>query len=328
MRKQVFGLVFMGLVLAACAGTTPEAKEAPGGVNLEPVTLDRGAEPRGPLRYMAKQDQNQKLLLRLSLGSFVETQLAYAEAELPIVDLIAAVGPSFRTEQPNIFGYPIRFEFVRIEGGEGLDEQTRGEVMAEMAHLTETSAVFEIDDRGITRKATVSISKKASPRMMTLLGNIRTTLLSAALPVEDVGIGARWQVDRVLEVGGMKVPQQVTYSLLGRDSEHLRIGVTVRQSAPPQQFALGAEGGDKLIVEAYEVSAVGVTLVDLREFAPLGELHGLSQIRGTYTTATASTPFLVNSDLMVQLAPLPAEAAVPAPAAATPAPAAAPVAVH
>jgi hypothetical protein len=104
----------------------------------------------------------------------------------------------------------------------------------------------------------------------------------------------------------------------------LRIGVTVRQSAAPQTFALGTTGAT-MAVEAYEVSAVGTTLVDLRNFAPFGEIHGLSQIRATIQHAGTSELLSVNSDLMVDLAPLPAATQVAAPAPAAPAPANPPV---
>jgi hypothetical protein len=322
MRQPLFALC---LLISACAGGTPEAKESPRGVGLEVVTIDQGAEPRGPLRYMGQPGETQRLQLRLSLSAFVATTVAFAEADLPVVNLVAVIGESFRGGAAGLLGYPISFEQIRIEGG-AIDDATRAALMTELAALTESSAVFEIDDRGITRKATATVAPNVSPRLLGLLGNIRTTLLAAALPVEDVGLGARWEVDRIMDVGGMKVPQKVTYTLLARDSEQLRIGVTVRQSATAQTFTLGAHG--KIAVEAYEVSVVGSTLVDLRHFAPIGEMHGISQMRATVQHGSATETVNVNSDLMIDLDPLPnapAQGAAqnPATPAPTPAPAAA-----
>jgi hypothetical protein len=321
MRKLVFALC---LLIPACAASTPEVKEAPFGLNLEVVTKSLGSEPRAPLRYMGRPGQTQRLLLRLSLSSFVSTSMAFADAQLPVVDLVAVVGESFRGTEPGTWGYPITFELIRIEEEDKLDEAARAVLMEELKRLNQVTAAYEIDDRGITRKASVSVPKKVSPRLLALLGNIRTTLLAAALPREDVGIGARWEVDRILSLGDLKVPQTVTYSLLARDSERVRIGVSVRQSAAPQQFPL--DEGVTLTVEAYEVSAVGTTLVDLRNFAPYGEMHGLSQMRARVSKGAEAEDISLDSDLMVTLAPLPAEAptqaAAPAPAPApTPAPA-------
>ena len=295
------------LLIAACAGNAPEIREAPSGVNLEVVLQEAGTEPRQPLRYRGVVGQTQRVLLRLSLASFVESRYAFTGAQVPVVELVTQVGQSFTGTEAGTVGYPIRFESIRIDDADGVDEATRAALTSELAPIAKTSAVFEIDDRGITRKASVTVPPEASPRLLALLGNIRTTLLSAALPTEPVGIGARWEVERIMTVGQLKVPQKVTYSLLGREQDRLRIGITVHQSAKPQVLPLG-DSGNTLNVESYEVSAVGTTLVDLHSFAPTGEVRGLSQMLATLHHGTADEQFSLNSDLLVQLTPLPTEA--------------------
>jgi hypothetical protein len=141
-----------------------------------------------------------------------------------------------------------------------------------------------------------------------MLGNVRTTLLAAALPKEAIGVGARWQAERIITVGGMKVPQTVTYTLLEREEDVLRLGISVHQSAKPQEFPMGMDG-TTMHIEAYEVNAVGTTVVDLHGFAPLSELHAVSQMRATVHRGTAVEPVAVNGDLKILIAPLPKDIA-------------------
>jgi hypothetical protein len=75
--------------------------------------------------------------------------------------------------------------------------------------------------------------------------------------------------------------------------------------------------GSKLTIEAYVVNAVGSTVVDLHGFAPLSEIHAVSQMRATMQRGGQIEPVAVNGDLTILIGPLP-EGVVPAqqPAAA------------
>ena len=304
------------LLLAACAGKTPKPNDAPAGLNQDVVLLDPGAEPRKQIRYHGASGRVDRLLLRISLANFIETRFAAAGGRAPLLDLVLHVGGSFRGSEEGLWGYPMRFDMIGLNGADELPAEARDALVAELAPIARTTAVFEIDDRGITRSANVSVPAEASPRLLTLLGNLRTTLLAAALPVEDIGIGARWQAQRLVTVNEMHVPQTVTYTLLGREEDVLRIGIALQQSATPQEIVLGIDGS-RLQVEAYEVSAVGTTLVDLHAFAPMAEVHGISQMRATVTRGGRAEPIAVSGDLTILIAPLP-EGVGAAPAAPGP----------
>jgi hypothetical protein len=310
------------LLLAACAGKTPKPNDAPAGLNQDVVLLDQGAEPRAKIRYHGASGRTDRLLLRISLANFIETRVGAAGGRAPLLDLVLHVGASFRGAEEGLWGYPMRFEMIGLTGAEELPAEARDALVAELVPITRTTAVFEIDDRGITRSANVSVPAEASPRLLTMLGNLRTTLLAAALPVEDVGIGARWQAQRMVTVNEMHVPQTVTYTLLGREEDVLRIGIALQQSAAPQEIVLGLDGS-RLMVEAYEVNAVGTTLVDLHAFAPMAEVHAVSQMRATVQRGGRSEPIGISGDLTILIAPLP-EGVGAAPSA--PAPDAAPAA--
>lgn len=301
MRTLPFILIAL---LTACAGNTPKPNDAPAGLNQEVQLLDKGAAPLKQLRYHGASGRTQRLLLRISLANFVETRFAAVGGRAPLLDLVMQAGATYRGQEEGVWGYPVHFEMIGVQGADQLPEESQRALASELAPIARATGVFEIDDRGITRSAKVNVPPEASPRLLALLGNLRTTLLAAALPREDVGIGARWQAERIVHVGELKVPQTVTYTLLGREEDVLRIGISLRQSATPQEFTLGLDGS-KLLIEAYEVNAVGSTVVDLHSFAPLSEVHAISQMRATLQRGGQVEPVAVNGDLTILIAPLP-----------------------
>jgi hypothetical protein len=311
MRRNFLTLL---VLLAACAGETPKVNDNRAGIDLDVKLLEPGSEPRSELRYQGVVGSTERLLLRLSLAGFLDTRVGSAAAVAPTLDLVLNVGPTTHNAEKSTWGYPVSFELIGVHGADQLSTQDQADLTALLEPITRAHGVFEIDDRGITRSADVSVPPEASPRLMTLLGNVRITLLSSALPKEAVGMGARWQTERVVKVGPMNVPQTVVYTLIAREGDVLKLGVSLRQSASPQQFPLGTDG-TTFHLEQYEGSAVGTSLVDIHSLVPLTDVSGQTQMRASIQHAGQSEPLAMGGDVMIQITPLPA-AAAPAPATA------------
>lgn len=307
------------ILLGACAAKTPQPNAAPSGLNQEVVMLDPGAEPRAEVRYFRAPGMSERVLLQLSLANFLETSAGAAVAVPPVVDLVLHLGSTYRGDSSDVWGYPMRLEMIGIKGAEQLSEEQRARLVVELAPLREVQGVFEVDDRGITRKAQVTLPKQeVSPRLLTLLGNLRTTLLGAALPRESIGVGARWEAERIIQIGRMSVPQTVTYTLLARDADELRIGVAVRQSAKPQSFPIGLDD-TTFVLESYEMNAVGTTVTELHRLAPLSEIRAVSQMRAAVHRAGAVEPVAMSGEATISIVPLPAGMGQTPPPASAPA---------
>jgi hypothetical protein len=292
------------LALGACAAKTPKPNDAPSALNQEVALLDPGAEPRAEVLYHRTPGQSERVLLRLSVAHLLETQAGEGVSATPVVDLVLHLGSTYRGEG-GAWGYPMRIEMIGVQGAEQLSEEQRARLSAELAPIGEVQGVFELDDRGITRKAQVTPPAGVSPRLLALLGNLRTGVLAAALPREPIGIGARWETDRIMHIGRMSVPQTVTYTLLARELDELRIGVTVRQSAKAQSFQMGLDD-TTLNIESYELSAVGTLVMELHHLAPLSELRVLSQMRATLQRAGKLEPVAMSGEGAILIAPVPA----------------------
>jgi hypothetical protein len=272
-------LLLFGLLLAVlgCTKTKSEVRAAPSGIGLETKVLEAGAEPREQLRYKRVTGLTEDLVIDVSLASFLELGEDKAPVESPILALGLTLG-STTCAADGVCTYPIAFRIIAVKMPEGANDADAEAATKSIAALAQVTGTYEVDARGLTRRAELNIPTTVSTRLATLLGNIRTALISVPLPEEAVGIGARWQVQRLHEVANIKTTQTVVYTLVERQDRILHLGMTLEQTAAPQQVPFDSETAFN--VEAYEVKGTANMLMSLDAITPLSELHANSELRG------------------------------------------------
>jgi hypothetical protein len=267
-------------------------------LNVE--VLDLGKEPREKLRYQFPQGRSERLVIQLGLSSLLESPEASLTLDGVVLELALTLGSSYATSE-DLWACPLQLEVLGLTTPASFTEEQRAALMAEVAPLSLVSGVFEIDSQGRMHEAVLTVPPQVAPRLLAVIGNVRTSLISAPFPLEPVGIGARWQVRRLVDVGPMEVTQVVTYKLVAREGSSLRIALSVEQSAHPQELFLDADG-TRLTVEAYEVKSAGSSLVDLEAIAPLAALRGNSELRATLHHGAESAPIALHGAMFVNVA--------------------------
>jgi hypothetical protein len=296
-------LLLCGLLIAlvGCTKTKSEVRAAPSGIGLETKLVEQGAEPREQLRYKRVTGLTENLIIEVGLASFVQAGEDAAPVESPVLALGLNIGSTSCTTE-GVCTYPISFKVIGVKMPEGSSEADANAIVKQMEALAQVTGTYEVDSRGLTRRADVQIPQNIPARLGTLLGNIRTALISVPLPEEAVGVGARWQVERLHEVAGIKTKQTVVYSLLERQDRVLRLGVTLQQSAAPQKVAFDSESA--LDVETYEVSGTGSMLMSLDAITPLSEVQANSDLRGIIRRGSQSEPLRIAGTGAVIVAPI------------------------
>jgi hypothetical protein len=305
-------VVCLSLALAACSRTKPAVSVAPQGVGLKTELIEGGAKPHEKLRYARAAGLTENLVIEFGLATLLEASDAAALVSAPVLALGLTTGAVDKVSE-GVWRYPFAFKVIGVKMPEGADPADIEEMSRAVAPLGAVTGSFEVDDRGITRRADLVIPPQVSPRLVTLLGNIRTSLITVPLPEEAVGVGARWKVERLHQVGSIATTQTVVYSLLERKERMLRLGVTLQQTAAPQEVPF--DDGSIVQVEAYEVSGTGSMLMDLDAITPLGELRGTSDLRGMLKHGAATEPLQASGAVEIMVAPVsdaPPTAAVPA----------------
>jgi hypothetical protein len=107
-----------------------------------------------------------------------------------------------------------------------------------------------MDAQGRIRRGEFRGMEDVPPTLSTMLGNIRSALLTVPFPDQPLGPRARWEVESKVQFCGVWVDQVVTYHIEKMDEEHLQLQITARQTASPQAIGSGR-------LEAYQASIIG-----------------------------------------------------------------------
>ena len=91
---------------------------------------------------------------------------------------------------------------------------------------------------GITRSAQINVPENAPAMIKQLLGGMKDALqrLSAPLPEEAVGVGAKWEVIQDVTANGMDLTQTTIYELVAYVDGGFTVSSQTTQSADPQQI--------------------------------------------------------------------------------------------
>jgi hypothetical protein len=299
--QRYLSFIGLTLALAACGGSKPPLREAPRGIGIATELIEPGAEPREVLRYRRAPGLIEDLVVQFGVASLLETPQGAAASEAPVLSLGLRLGV-VSTVSEGVWSYPVAFRMLGLKMPEGADPAQAEALARTVAPLGAVSGLFDVDDRGITSRAEFVVPPEVSPRLVTLLGNVRTSLVTVPMPDPAVGVGARWQMQRVHQIGRIQTTQTVVYTLHERKDRVLRLGVTLQQSAAPQEVQF--DDGTVLKVESYEVSGTGSMIMNLDAITPLGELRGNSDLRGIVRRGDQSEPLRLSGALQLVIAPV------------------------
>jgi len=258
--------------------------------------VDPGMTPRAPLRYRVPPGHTELLFVEIAQAEVVRAEGKGEEAGMPPIQIEVKMGPAEPTPQ-GLVRHPVQITQVRIsEMAEQMSPAQREQLEKTLAPLLEVQGWSEMDIQGRIRRGEFSGMEDVSPRLRTMLGNIRSALLTIPFPDEPLGPRARWEVERKLQFSGVWVDQVATYEIEKMDRDQLTLQITARQSAPTQTMASGR-------LEAYQASMIGSAVVRLDKFTPTSEAEATAQMR--ISTQTQAGPELVQVDerTMVKLYP-------------------------
>jgi len=260
----VRGLILMSalLVLSSCKKDGGSATAAD--VNADPVLLlEAGAEPQAPLRYKIAEGTTTKSNMDFTIATLATTEENAALSVVPGVRLHIVSGPAMATEQ----GVKFEVNIVKAEAAvpEGLDPKVAQELQQSAAILDDVGGTVEMNDRGIALAAELN-DKAKSPeiplRLLMMIVNARSTLSRVVLPAEPVGLGARWEARKELQLYGFKVQQVDSYTLVERVGDEIKLNVVVTQNALPQTVDFPDEGL-AISVEQMTANANGEIILNL-----------------------------------------------------------------
>lgn len=263
-KTIVRSLILVSALLAWTGCKKDESSTTASAAQGDPVSLlDAGAEPRAPLRYKIADGTVTKSNMDFTMATLATTSDAAALSVVPGVRLHIVSGPAMATDD----GVKFEVNITKAEAAipRGLDPQVAKELQQSAAVLDDAGGTVVMNDRGHILSAELNERAKSPEipvRLLTMIVNARTTLSRVILPGEEVGLGARWEARKEIELYGFKIQQVDTYTLVERVGDEIKLNVTVTQNALPQSIEFPEEGLT-IAVEQMTANAGGEIVLNL-----------------------------------------------------------------
>jgi hypothetical protein len=281
----------------ASAATTT----APGAVPTDDLValVDHGAEPRRTLRLSPEPGTVARVTLRLDSTQRMDLAGEWLDIPVPIVELDQAVTVT-NVEHGRITLHQSPYAY-RIVDGRGLDPA----LLAEYEHtfdmlldLTATATV--VDERGRVLDQSM-MGEAALYDLPSFEGLVTTTSESSLpLPLEPVGLGARWRVETDSVVSAMRMISVTDLELVELHDDRAVARLT-QSVTMPRGFIEGSFDRDEVLDgELHSTGTVtwlfasGITLVDMETAGSmrLSMFRGRDSYRTTIEQHLRSSTFL------------------------------------
>lgn len=261
-----FLAVFTAGIGRAAAGPGPASGTAPTVVLLEP-----GKNPRAPLRYSLPASFKKKMGMTMGMGMDMVISGQSVNMRLPPMRIemsLSVIGKVGDREAR------CKFEVTRADllpGGDKKLEGMRPQLVASLKKMVGTSGTMIMDDRGVVRDMQLSLPADLDPQTRQAMESTGQAMsqLSSPLPEEPVGVGARWQVDQLIETNGLKLKQKAVFQLVSIKGKKGKVKTTITQTADPQVANLpGLPAGFKADLLSHSGAGSGAGDLDLAQLVP------------------------------------------------------------
>ena len=253
-------------VLAADVADKLLASGAPAIVRL----LDAGAEPRADLSYAIAKGPAPKLGMAMDMAVSVKSGGHQNDAALPRMGMTLD-GSAGETNAAGEWKILASLVDISVDGKGPQAEQMAAAMRPQIASMKGLAINYWLSPKGRVRDVKVELPKGLPKAAEALVAGLNQSFESmvAPLPVEPVGLGAKWQVVSRMSASGADLLQSATYTLKARDGAHATLDMTTTQlSASDAINALGSPGGAVTRVKAFSSGGSGTTKIDTTSVVP------------------------------------------------------------
>jgi hypothetical protein len=285
--KRLHSFVFATLLFAGCGGApqqqpaspgaatsqppAPAAERPPGEDDLRLELLDAGAQPRAPLRYKFHVGQQERMLMDMQMD--MTTNLPGQKnvtVAMPTMQFAAKLeSKSLTPEGDLVFGFVN--DKVDLLDDRPMRPEIRDKVRAEIQKILGLKGEGVVTTRGLTKRADYEVPPGASPQVAQTLENMRQSLrqLATPLPLEPVGVGAKWKTTSTIRSKMFNFVQVATFSLASVKDGRATLQVQIEQKAPVQAVKMDGVPPDvKTTLDSYQGRGSGRPTVDFDRLIP------------------------------------------------------------
>jgi hypothetical protein len=197
--------------------------------------------------------------------------------------------------------YSFKISNAEVVDDPGVMPEVSGAMRAQMQKIVGMTGKGVVTARGVTKESTIDVPPGLDPQTRQTMDSMKQGLnqLSAPFPEEEVGQGAKWEVDTVITQNGLTLKQTATYTLgeLGRNGG--KATVAIAQKADRQQMnAPGLPPGATIQLEEMTGSGEGEAQLDLTRLTPpSASMQSKGNMRATIEMGTQKQPMTMAMEM-------------------------------
>lgn len=212
--------------------------------------LDPGAEPRLALRYRLTPGAEETLVMRTEMSMDTRADgMPMSAVEYPPVAMTLRLrilpGGEERHEHARAQArYEFALETVDVEDTPDVPPETMVAMRRHFQEITGMTGSADVDARGFNWNARMEHPRAqgpgATPAIRQMMDSAAQGMdrMSAPLPEEPVGRGARWELRQTIEQNGVTLEQRTLFELVELDGQRGTLATQVTQRAGRQPMTV------------------------------------------------------------------------------------------
>jgi Family of unknown function (DUF6263) len=246
-------------------------------INQSQLTLiNNGIEPRIPMRFTPEVNSKEKLKMSLKM----DMEMSMGDKIMPNQNIKMPL--MLFTIESNVTKIDtngdINFRFVvadlDIEKNENTPEDMVKMMRSQFKKVIGLGGNFVVDEMGKPKGGKLEIPKELQNQggLTPLTEQLTKTLeqISAPIPSEPVGVGAKWTVNQNVSASFMNVQQNIIYEIVSIKDGIITLNVQLEQKALPQQLAIPGMPKDfNFTVKKLDSQGQGQVVISLKKLFPI-----------------------------------------------------------
>ena len=256
-------LVAFSLLFGSSVTAAPDVPAGSPVVKL----VDAGKGAKKQLRFTAKKGLTRTMIMTMKMGM----AMSMGANSMPMQTL-PTMKMTMDMKVTDVSGEgDIKYTFLLKQPEVVAEKGTPQTVIDEMKKASKGMAGLTgyavVTSRGFTKEADINVPKDADPQMKQFMDSIKQSLyqISAPLPDEAVGVGAKWDTVMQLTQNGMTLDQTATNELVELKGDSGKLKLTIKQNAKPQKVTVN---GMQVNVLSLVSNGSGETTLDFTRLVP------------------------------------------------------------
>jgi uncharacterized protein DUF6263 len=259
-------IVLATLVALSLSTVATAAPDAPAGSPVVKL-VDAGKGAKKQLRFTAKKGLTRSMVMTMKMGMAMSMGAnSMPRQDLPVMKLTMDMKVTDVTAGGDI-RYTFSLKQPEVIADKGTPQAVIDAVKSASKGMAGLTGYAVVTSRGFTKEADINVPKDADPQMKQFMDSIKQSLyqISAPLPEEAVGVGAKWDTVMQLTQNGMTLDQTATNELVDLKGDTGKLKLTLKQSAKPQKIAVN---GMDVNVLSLASNGTGETSLDFTRLVP------------------------------------------------------------